>query len=458
MTELSVWESLARERRERSLEELSELLRIPSISALPSHARDVAAAADWTARRLAAAGLEDVRVNQTGGHPVVTGQWLHAGAGPCVLIYGHFDVQPVDPVELWTTPPFEPTVRDGRIYARGASDDKGNMLAPIIAVEMLLRRNRKLPVNVKFMLEGQEEIGSPQLDGFIAANTALLACDTALNADGGQWSESEPLILEGLRGLCSLEIHLRGPSTDVHSGLYGGAIANPLHALAELVGSLHTHEGRVAVPGFYDDVEELDPEARERLRSVPQDEEAFRSGVGVTELHGEPGYGINERLWVRPTLEVNGMWGGFQGEGTKTVLPREARAKITCRLVPRQEPARVLDLLEAHLHSRSPRGVTVSVRRGEALARPFKVPADEPASRAASELLRELYGREPYRVRSGGTVAACELMARHLGVYPVSFGFGLPDEHYHAPDEFFRLASFERSQSAYCMLLTKLAR
>jgi acetylornithine deacetylase/succinyl-diaminopimelate desuccinylase-like protein len=458
MADTGACESALQDRRDRSLAELFDFLRIPSISALPEHAADVMRAAAWVAERLGKAGMERVRVMPTGGHPVVYGEWMHAPGGPTVLVYGHFDVQPADPVELWTSPPFEPTLREGRIYARGASDDKGNLLAPIFAIEAMLARTRKLPVNVKIFAEGQEEIGSPELPAFVAENRALLGCDVFLNADGGQWTEAEPLLLEGLRGLCSMEIEVRGPSSDLHSGSYGGTVANPLHALAELLAGLHAPDGRVTVAGFYDDVAVLDPESRRAMAAVPFDERAYLRDLGLRELHGEAGYSAHERTWVRPTLEVNGMWGGFQGAGTKTVLPREAHAKITCRLVPDQDPARVLGRLEAHFASRAPRGVEVSAKRGGALAWPFLVPPDLPATKALRSVLIDLYGREPYRVRSGGTVAVCGIALRELGVHALSFGFGLKDEHIHAPDEFFRLASFERAQLAYCRVLEELGR
>lgn len=454
---MSQWESYLQEHKPRFVDELLELLRIASISALSEHAADVRRAADWVAGRLQRAGVEAVEVMPTGGHPVVYGEWLHAPGRPTVLVYGHFDVQPADPLHLWTSPPFEPTIRDGRVYARGACDNKGNLLPAIIAVEALLRAEGALPVNCKFLCEGQEEIGSPQLDRFVAAHKGKLACDLVINTDGGQWSETEPSLLVGLRGICSLEIDVRGARSDLHSGGYGGAVQNPLHALAQLVTSLHTPEGAVAVEGFYDGVEVLDAAERARIAAVPFDEAEYKAQIGVEELFGEPGYSTVERTWVRPTLEVNGLWGGFQGEGTKTVLPSEAHAKITCRLVPNQDPERVLDRIEAHLRRHRPQGVQVTVRRGSASARPYRVPADHAGNRAARAVLAGLYGCEPYHVRAGGSVPICSILLEHLDAYAVGFGFGLRDEQVHAPDEFFRLASFERSQRAFCLLLEELA-
>jgi acetylornithine deacetylase/succinyl-diaminopimelate desuccinylase-like protein len=450
------WETYLQENKPRFLEEYLELLRIPSISAQPENAADVARAAEWVARRLSDAGLEGARVMPTGGHPVVYAEWLHAPGKPTVLIYGHLDVQPVDPLHLWTTPPFEPAIREGRVYARGASDNKGNLLPAILAVEALLATAGELPVSCKFLVEGQEEIGSPQLPGWVAAHKDLLACDLALNSDGSQWTETEPALLTGLRGICGLEIDIEGARSDLHSGGYGGSIQNPLHALAELLASMHTPQGRVAVAGFYDDVEPLTDPVRTRIAAVPFDDAEYKARIGVDELFGEPGYTTLERRWVRPTLEVNGLWGGFQGEGIKTVLPNEAHAKITCRLVPNQEPKKTAGLLVAHIEAHKPRGVRVTARPEASAARPYRVPADHPGNQAARAVLARLYGREPYHIMMGGSVPVCGILLEHLGAYAISFGFGLNDEQVHAPNEFHRLASFERAQRAYCLLLEEL--
>lgn len=443
--------------RDRFQAELLDFLRIPSISALPEHAADVRRAGRWTADRLGAAGLEHVQTLETGGHPVVYADWLHAPGKPTVLVYGHFDVQPVDPLSLWTTPPFEPTLRDGRVYARGASDDKGNMLAPIQAVEALLRAEGKLPVNVKLFFEGQEEIGSPQLAPFVAARRDLLACDVVLSSDGGQWGETEPALCIGFKGLAALQLDLRGASSDLHSGLYGGAVANPIHALARLLDSMRTPNGKIAVEGFYDAVRPLTAADRAQIAAVPFDEATYKGQLGVVGLFGEPGYSTLERAWARPTLEVNGIWGGFQGDGTKTVLPNEAHAKITCRLVADQEPGQIVDLIEAHARKHLHAGVTLSVQKPGAGARPYLMPADHPANRAVHHVLAELYGREPYYTRTGGTIPVCDLFLQNLGAYLVGFAFGLEDEGFHAPNEFFRLENFRRSQDAYCRVLHRLA-
>ena len=442
--------------RGRFLDELLDFLRIPSISALPERAEDVERAGHWVAQRLSAAGVENVEVLPTDGHPVVYGDWLHAPGKPTVMIYGHFDVQPVDPVELWTDPPFEPTVREDRVYARGASDDKGNMLAPILAVEALLQSEGAAPVNLKFCFEGQEEIGSPHIPAFMPPHRERFACDLAVSADGGQFSETEPILLMSLRGVCGLQLDVQGASTDLHSGLHGGRIQNPIHGLTQILGSLRRADGSIAVEGFYDDVVELTANERAAIARVPFDGDEYLEDLGLVEEFGEPGYTNRERGWVRPTLEMNGIWGGFQEEGIKTVLPNSAHAKITCRLVADQDPARIIDLLKEHIEQNVPLGVTAVVTPLSILGRPYSISADHWGNRAAAAVLEEMYGREPYQTRSGGSIPITGVFQEQLGVDTISFGFGIEDENFHAPDEFFRLASFRKSQIAYCKLLHKL--
>lgn len=455
---MSSWQSYLVEHRERFEAELQEFLRIPSISSLPEHTIDVRRAGEWVAARMRAAGIPQVELLETGGHPVVYGEYPAGPDLPTILIYGHFDVQPVDPVELWSSPPFAPEVRDGRVYARGACDDKGNMLIPILAVEALLRTEGRLPLNVKFVLEGQEEIGSPQLPAFVAEHRDLLACDMVISADTGQWSETQPALLTTLRGLCALQIDVRGANTDLHSGTFGGAVQNPIHALVQLLNSMRGADGRVLVDGFYDDVRPLTPEEREQIARVPFDEAAYTAQLDVDALHGEEGYTPYERLWARPTLEINGIWGGFQGEGTKTVLPNEAHAKLTCRVVANQDPAVVAERVCAHVRRHTPPGVRVSCQVLSGYAQPYRIPDDHPGNLAVAEVLTELYGRPPYLTGGGGSVPVCELFQNLLGVYTVGFGFGLDDERIHAPDEFFRLSSFHRGQEGYCRLLERLGR
>lgn len=454
---MSTWQSYLDEHEGRFLDELLDFLRIPSVSALPDHAPHVARAAEWVAARLAAAGMQGVQVLPTGGHPVVYAEWLHAEGKPTIMIYGHFDTQPADPYELWDSPPFEPAVRDGRVYARGATDDKGNMFAPILAIEALLQSEGALPVNVKFLLEGQEEIGSPQIPAFVAAHTELLKCDLVLSSDGGQWSESEPATLVGLRGGCGVQIDLLGAKSDLHSGMYGGAVQNPIHALVALLDSMRGSDGRIMVDGFYDGIPPLTAAERAEIAAVPFDVETYMDDLGVEGLFGEAGYTPREQTWARPTLEINGIWGGFQGDGVKTVLPNSAHAKITCRLVPGQDPARIADLLVQHVEQHAPAGVKASATRLGFTAQPYLIPADHPGNLAASEVLQEIYGRAPYVVRTGGSIPICTVLLQNLGVYTVNFGFGLDDEQIHAPNEFFRLSSFKRGQEAYCKLLHRLA-
>ncbi len=445
------------QRQDHALAELIELVAIPSIAAQSDHADDVRRAAQWVADRMNRAGIERVQILPTALHPAVYGEWLHAPDKPTVLIYGHFDVMPPGPLHLWTSPPFAPEVRDGRLYGRGATDDKGNMFVPILAVEALLQTVGTLPLNVKFLFEGQEEMGSPHMSAFVAAQRELFACDLAINADSGQKSEEQPVQLLSTRGICGLELALTGPQADVHSGQHGGAIQNPLHAIAQLIASLHDDTGRIAVAGFYDDVLELADDDRAALLTEPWDEAAERGKIGVSAFFGEPGYTPRERTTIRPTLEVNGLWGGYMGEGPMTVIPREARAKISCRLVAHQDPQRVLDCVIAHIEAHTPTGVSVAITPLANLARAYHMPSEHTANAMVGDLLEELYGRNPLPMRTGGSVPILAFFIEHLGVHSVGFGFGLPDEGIHGPNEFYRLSSFVRGQHAYIRLLERLA-
>jgi len=451
------WQTYLENNQTEFTTRLLDFLRIPSISSLPDHAGDVRAAGEWVMTQLHNAGMEHVEMMETGGHPVVYADWLHAPGKPTVMIYGHFDVQPVDPVDLWDSPPFEPVIKGDRVYARGASDDKGNMLAPVLALEALLKSEGGLPINVKCFFEGQEEIGSPTLPAFVAANKTKFACDFVLSADGGQWDEAQPALLVGLKGLCALQIDVVGPAYDVHSGLYGGAIQNPIHALAAILASMRGADGRILVDGFYDDVIPLSAADRAEIERVPYSEETVQQDLQIDAFFGEPGYSTLERKWARPTLEVNGIWGGFQGEGVKTVLPSEAHAKITCRLVANQEPQKIAQLLAAHVERHAPPGAraTVSVKENGAI--PYLMAGDHPGNLAARDVLVEEYGKEPLLARSGGSIPVTAMFLESLGAYTVSFGFGLNDERQHSPNEFFRMDNFVRGQRAYCKLLHRLA-
>jgi len=453
---MAAWETYLKEHKDQFINELLEFLRIPSISSLPDHAADVQRAAEWMEGRMKVTGIESVRIMATGGHPVVYGDWLHAPGRPTILIYGHFDTQPVDPLDLWDNPPFEPLIKDGRIYARGASDDKGNAFIPVIVAEAMLKTEGVLPVNLKFLFEGQEEIGSPQLPGFIAENGDLLTCDLVLSADGGQWEADQPALTLGTRGLVALYIDVQGPDHDLHSGTYGGTIANPIHALVEILDSMHDQDGRVTVEGFYDDVRLLTDEERSQLGRVPFDEAKYLNEIGAASVFGEPGFTTYERAWARPTIEINGIYGGFQGEGLKTVLPSTAHAKVSCRLVADQDPSKIADLVLAHVKKVTPPAVKVRGTKAETGAIPYLVPGDHPGMRIAASVLRDVYGKDPYHIRSGGTIPVNALFLRHLNAYTIVFSFGLTDERQHSPNEFFRLSSYERGQKAYGMLLNRL--
>lgn len=451
------WTTYLHDHQARFIDELLDFIRIPSVSADDRYRADVVRAADWVAARMGRAGIENVAVLATGGHPVVYGDWLHAGADkPTVLIYGHFDVQPAEPFDLWDSPPFEPEIRQGCVWGRGASDDKGGMLIPILSAEAMLQADGRLPVNVKFLFEGQEEIGSPELPAFVAAHRAMLTSDMIFSADGLQWTGDEPNLVTALKGLVGCEIFVYGPKSDQHSGLHGGGVANPLMALGQILASMKGTDGRILIDGFYDDVIDLTDEDRAAIARVPFDEAAYLTELGVTEVAGEPGYSTRERLWGRPTLDVNGLTGGYQGGGSKTVLPARASAKITCRLVANQDPDRVFDLIQAHLDAHTPPGVTARLERLQGSADPFLVPTGHNASQIAGEVLREIYGMEPFVTRVGGSIPVMTIFLKELGVHAVMFGFSVGDENLHAPNEFFRLANFERGQRAYCRLLEQV--
>ena len=438
------------------LSELVEFAAIPSVSTDPARASDVQAAASWVAGKLAAAGRFSVRTIPTSRNPVVYGEWLGAPGKLTALVYGHYDVQPVDPVEKWRTPPFTPSVRDGRLYARGVSDDKGPMLIPIKVAEAFFAVAGALPINIKCMFEGEEEIGSPSLDSFIAEHKELLAADVVLSADGAMWRIDEPSLTVSSRGLVGLEITLTAASKDLHSGRHGGSVANPLHAIAQLIASLHEPNGRVAVAGFYDLVRELTRSERAAIATLPFDERRYLAEVGAPAPFGEPGYSTLERQWTRPTLEVNGMWGGYQGPGEKTVIPSEAHAKITCRLVPDQDPDEIMTLVRRHLEAHLPPGSRLSISLGDHGARPAHIDADHFALKAADAALREVYGVQPLVVRSGGTVPISELFQRHMGLSTVFFSFSTADEDYHAPNEFFRIHRLNEGLEAWARYWTIL--
>ncbi len=451
------WKDYLVAHQSRFVAELIDFVSIPSVSAIDAHKADVVAAGNWVVARMQNAGIENVRMMPTDGHPVVYGDWLNAGADkPTILIYGHFDVQPAEPFDLWDSPPFEPVERDDKIFGRGASDDKGGMFIPIVAAEAMLKTTGRLPVNVKFFFEGQEEIGSPHLPPFITANGALLKADMIFSADGSQWSEDQPNLLTSLKGLVAAEITVTGANGDQHSGQQGGGIANPIQGLSQIIASMKGPDGRITVDGFYNDVIDLTAEDRAAIARVPFDEAQYIADLGVPDVFGEVGYATRERLWARPTFELNGIWGGWQGNGIKTVLPAEAKAKITCRLVANQTPDAIFALLKAYVESHVPKGLRVQVERLAGSADPFLVPAGHNSSTVAGEVLAEVYGKAPYLSRTGGSIPVMTMLLKELGVHATVFAFGLPDENLHAPNEFFRLSSFRIGQEAYCRLMKRL--
>jgi acetylornithine deacetylase/succinyl-diaminopimelate desuccinylase-like protein len=436
----------------RILADLVEFAAIPSVSTDPAHAADLHAAAAWVAAQLSAAGPFTVRVMPTPGASVVYAEWLGAPGAPTALIYGHYDVQPEDPVEKWHSPPFTPTLRDGRLYARGVSDDKGPMLIPIKVAAAFFAEAGHLPLNVKFLIEGEEEIGSKHLEAFIAEHQAMLAADVVLSADGAMWRIDEPSITLANRGLAALELTLTGAAKDLHSGRHGGSVANPLHAMARLIASLHRPDGRVAVAGFYDDVRELSAAERAEIARLPFDERAYLAQVGAPLAVGEPGYSTLERQWTRPTIEVNGMWGGYQGTGTKTIVPSEAHAKITCRLVPDQDPETIVRMVTQHLETHVPPGTRLVVHPDNHGARPAHIARDHPVVKAAEAALEKVYGVRPLIVRMGGTVPMAEYFQRLMGLATLYFSFSTGDEDFHAPNEFFRVQRLHEGLAAWAHL------
>lgn len=450
-------ESYLNEARERQLEELIEWLRIPSVSTEVAHRADIIAAAEWLVANMRAAGIENVELIKTDSHPLVYGDWLHAGPDkPTVLIYGHYDVQPVDPLELWDSPPFEPTIRGPDLFARGASDDKGQTFIHVKAVEALLQTEGTLPVNVKFIIEGEEEAGGAALEAFIPQNRDRLSADLALISDTGILSPAQPLITYGLRGMWSGEITVTGPSSDLHSGMFGGAVHNANQALAELLAALHDDKGGVTVPGFYDDVAELTQNERAELAKIPYREAELIASSGVPAPYGEPEYNVIERTGARPTLEINGMWGGYIGDGFKTVIPSQAHAKISCRLVPDQDPEQIGQQITDYLHSIVPKTVRLEVRKRDS-SPAYVAPIDLPQIGAAASAYETVFGTEPLYTRIGGSIPVVVEFQSALQIPVVLMGFGLPDDNLHAPNEKFHLPLFYKGIETSIAFMRELA-
>jgi acetylornithine deacetylase/succinyl-diaminopimelate desuccinylase-like protein len=434
----------ARQNHPRFLKELKDLLRIPSISTLPENKADCRRAAEFIMRELTRIGFEHARLIETEGHPLVYADWLHATGKPTALFYGHYDVQPADPLDEWTTPPFEPAERDGNIYGRGTADDKGQIWAQIKALESLMAANNgKLPVNVRIIFEGDEEVGGEGIAAFVASKPPELKSDFALVSDTELFAPGLPTLCVGLRGMIYTELEARGPKTDLHSGMYGGAAPNPFVAIAQIIAKLKDENGHILIPGFYDGIIPPSPEELKAWRSLPFDEEHYRkTEVGSRSLVGEPGYSIMERTWARPTLEVHGIPGGFIGAGAKTVIPAKAVAKISMRLVPNMTPAKSFELYKSYVEKIAPAGVEVEVRLISA-GDPCLVRVDNPYIQAATRALHEVWGKDTVFIRSGGSIPIVGDFDRHLGTPSVMMGFGLPDDCIHAPNEKFHLKNFE---------------
>lgn len=440
----------------RFRDELFGFLQIPSISARSEHDSDTRSAAEWLAEELEEVGLE-AEIHETDRHPVVLGEWRGGGGGaPTVLVYGHYDVQPPEPLEEWSSPPFEPEVRGGRIYGRGTADDKGQLFMHLKALEAHLRGGEgRLPVNVVVLAEGEEEIGSPHLLPFVERHRNRLACDVVVISDSAMFAPGTPSLLFSLRGLAYVQLDVRGPRTDLHSGSYGGAVPNPASALGRIVGSLHDEEGRIAVPGFYDRVVDWDEEIRERIAALPFDEGEYRDALGLSALGGEEAYTPLERLWIRPTCDVNGLLSGYTGEGAKTVLPARAMAKVSFRLVPDQEPARILDLLEEHVRRVAPPGIEVELTRLHG-GRPWRAELGGPAFEAASRALERAFGRPPVLTGEGGSIPIVVEFEEILGAPCLLVGFALPGANMHAPDEWLAVENFEQGIHALAALYEEL--
>ena len=442
--------------RDRYVDELKTWLAIPSISALPEHAADVRRAAEWAQAEMSRIGLQHVRLIDTPGNPVVYGEWLNAPGAPTVLYYGHYDVQPVDPLDLWSSPPFEATVRDGELFARGASDDKGQIFMHFKAIEAHMATLGRLPVNFKMILEGEEEVGSKHLDGFIRDNRDLLKADVVVISDTGMFAKGVPSLCYGLRGLAYFQIDVRGTNTDLHSGTFGGAVANPAMVLAQVLAQMKDRGGRIKIPGFYDDVVPLSDAEREQFKRLPFNEKAYRKELGAPKLFGETGYSTLERASARPTFEINGLLSGFTGEGAKTVLPAVAMAKVSMRLVPNQTPERVGELFEAYLKKLMPKTVEWKLNKMHG-GMPWMASLDNAYVQAAGRAIKTGFGQDPVFMREGGSIPVVATFQKELGVPSVLFGVGLPDDRIHAPNEKLDLGNFHQGVVASAALYDEIA-
>src|SRR5215467_4413206 len=443
--------------RDRYVQELKQYLAIPSISAMPQHAGDVKRCAEWTADEMRRVGLENVRLVETPGFPVVYGDWLGAPGQPTILFYGHYDVQPVDPVNLWESPPFEATVRDGEIYARGAADDKGQVFMHLKAIEAHLKNGGQLPVNLKLIVEGEEEVGSANLDDFIRSNKSQLAADVVVISDSAMFDRGVPSICYSLRGLVYCQIDVRGTKSDLHSGVFGGAVINPNMALVQILAQMKDRGGRIKVPTFYDDVRPLSDAEREAWKKLPFNEKKYRKDLGAPKLFGESGYSTLERVWARPTLEVNGMLGGFTGEGAKTVIPAVSMAKVSMRLVPNQNPDTIAKLFDAYVQDVAPKTVEVKVTRMHG-GKPWMTSYDNVYVQAAARAIERGFGQKPVLTREGGSIPVVSTFQEELGLPSVLFGVGLPDENAHAPNEKLDVQNFHSGIIASAIFYEEIAK
>lgn len=426
--------------KERFLNELLDLLRIPSVSAKTEHKKDMITCAESVKHSLLEAGADKAMIIETDGHPIVYGEKMTDPTMPTVLVYGHYDVQPADPLELWHSGPFDPTIKDGKIFARGACDDKGQFYMHVKALELMVKNNM-LKTNIKFCIEGEEEIGSPNLAKFVQANKELLKCDVILISDTAMISMDTPSIDTGVRGLSYIEVEVTGPNRDLHSGVYGGAVANPATILAKMIASCHDENNHITIPGFYDDVLEASAEERSLLGKAPFNEAEYAKDLGIDVVYGEKGYTTNERTGIRPTLEVNGIWGGYSGEGSKTVLPSKASAKISARLVPNQSSAKITAMLLEHFKKIAPAGVSVKTTEHHG-GEPYLTPIDSKAYQAASKAIEKSFGKIPVPVRGGGSIPICSLFEKELGVKIVFMGFGLDSDNLHSPNEKYDIVNY----------------
>ena len=437
---MQTWNAYQTEHSERFLNELLELLRIPSVSAKSEHKNDMITCAEAVKARLLEAGVDKAEIYPTAGHPIVYAEKISNPSWPTVLVYGHYDVQPADPLELWHSGPFEPVIKEGKIYARGSADDKGQFYMHVKALETMVQTNT-LCTNMKFIIEGEEEIGSPNLANFVKAHKDLLKADVILISDTAMISMENPSIDIGVRGLSYIEVEVTGPNRDLHSGVYGGAVANPITILAKMIASCHDENNHITIPGFYDDVVEATADERKLMAAAPFDEQAYKKDLDVQELWGEKGFSTNERTGIRPTLELNGIWGGYTGEGAKTVLPSKAYAKISARLVPNQSAAKITEKLISYFQSIAPAGVTVKASEHHG-GEPYMTPIDSKAYKAAAAAIKETFGKDPVPVRGGGSIPICALFEKELGIKIVFMGFGLDSDNLHSPNEKFNIENY----------------